>query len=74
MEVALYKNKQVLDTNHKKIGLRTIYLIREKDAIGDGVGFKFNFNGHDVFMKGGNYIPPDMLMPRVTEEIYRSTI
>lgn len=25
-------------------------------------------------MKGGSYIPPDMLMPRVTEELYRRTI
>ena len=25
-------------------------------------------------MKGANYIPPDMLMPRVTKEIYKNLI
>jgi len=64
----------MIDTKQKRIGLRNIYLYREPDAIGSGVGFKFNVNGHDVFMKGGNYIPPDMFMPRVTEELYRNTI
>lgn len=34
----------------------------------------FKLNGKDVFMKGGNYIPPDMFMPRVTEHVYNQTI
>lgn len=36
--------------------------VQENDE--KGVTFKVNLNGVDVFMKGGNYIPPDMFMPR----------
>jgi len=33
------------------------------------VSFKANLNGIDVYMKGGNYIPPDMFMPRALKSV-----
>ena len=51
-----------------KIGLRTIELIREPDADGKGEGFKFRVNGHDVFIKGANWIPEDSFPSRLENE------
>jgi beta-mannosidase len=55
-----------------RIGIRTLELVREKDA--SGTSFYFKLNGHPVFMKGANYIPNDVFLPRVTEENYRKVV
>jgi len=55
-----------------RIGIRTLELVREKDDA--GTSFYFKLNGHPVFMKGANYIPNDVFLPRVTEENYRKVI
>lgn len=61
-----------VDTKTHRIGIRTLELVREKDA--DGTSFYFKLNGHPVFMKGANYIPNDVFLPRVTEENYRKVV
>ena len=58
-------------TTETRIGIRTLELVREKD---DGTSFYFKLNGHPVFMKGANYIPNDVFLPRVTEENYRKVV
>jgi len=55
-----------------RIGIRTLELVREKDN--DGTSFYFKLNGHPVFMKGANYIPNDVFLPRVTDENYRTVV
>ncbi len=47
------------------MGIRTVSVIQSKsiDHL-QGNSFKVRLNGEDIFMKGGNYIPPDMFMPR----------
>lgn len=55
-----------------RIGLRTLELVREKDD--KGTSFYFKLNGVPVFMKGVNYIPNDMFLPRVTPDNYRKVI
>ncbi|MGC9450789.1 MAG: beta-mannosidase [Oceanipulchritudo sp.] len=59
----------VLDTDRRRIGLRTCELVREKDAFGES--FKFRVNGRDVFMKGGNWIPCDVFPSRISDATYR---
>nr|WP_321353624.1 glycoside hydrolase family 2 protein [uncultured Draconibacterium sp.] len=77
-EAHLYNLSGVLDvkgrtvTEDTRIGIRTLELVREKDD--DGTSFYFKLNGHPVFMKGANYIPNDMFLPRVTDENYRTVI
>ncbi|MEN8116960.1 MAG: glycoside hydrolase family 2 protein [Bacteroidota bacterium] len=77
-EQQLYNLTGVLDkkgrkcTKEERIGIRTLELVRDKDD--DGTSFYFKLNGHPVFMKGANYIPNDVFLPRVTEENYRKVI
>ena len=52
----------------KKIGLRTIRLDRSKDIFGSN--FCFYLNDVPIFAKGANWIIPDSLMGRTTNETY----
>ena len=65
-----------LSTLHSslKVGLRSLRLHREPDDDGKGEAFYFTLNGEKVFMKGANYIPCDIFLPRVTDSVYRRTI
>lgn len=55
-----------------RTGLRSIELIRERDA--KGASFSFALNGVSVFAKGANHIPNDSFTTEVTEERYRHEI
>ncbi len=74
----LYNISGELDIDGRKIventriGIRTLELIRDKDD--EGTSFYFKLNGHPVFMKGANYIPNDVFLPRVTKENYRTVV
>lgn len=77
-EPYLYNLTGELDIKERKtsfgtrIGIRTLELVREKDE--HGTSFYFKLNGHPVFMKGANYIPNDVFLPRVTDDNYRKVI
>ncbi|MDR3250165.1 MAG: glycoside hydrolase family 2 protein [Tannerella sp.] len=60
------------DSRTEKLGLRSLKVIRDKDA--DGTAFYFRLNGVNVFAKGANYIPQDNFLPRVTPERHKKTI
>jgi len=59
-------------TKETRIGIRTLELVRDKDD--DGTSFYFKLNGHPVFMKGANYIPNDVFLPRVSDENYKTVV
>jgi beta-mannosidase len=58
-----------LERQTRRIGLRTLRLIRQQDD--DGETFTFQVNGIDFFAKGTNWIPADALATRMTTERYR---
>lgn len=54
------------DREEKRIGLRTLKLIREKDKYGES--FCHEVNGVRFFAMGADYIPEDNILSRVTPE------
>ncbi len=54
------------DREEKRIGLRTLKLIREKDKYGES--FCHEINGVRFFAMGADYIPEDNILSRVTPE------
>lgn len=77
-EPHLYTLQTHVETGHStvstRVGLRSIQLHHVPDADGKGEAFYFTLNGEKLFMKGANYIPCDIFLPRVTDSVYRRTI
>ncbi|MDX9980145.1 MAG: glycoside hydrolase family 2 protein [Lentisphaeria bacterium] len=57
-----------LDRWQRRIGLRTLELDRHKDEWGES--FQFVVNGVAFFAKGANWVPADVLIPRLTRADY----
>ena len=56
----------------KRIGLRDVEVLTEKD--GSGVGFTFQINRKKIFAKGANWIPADSFVTRIKEKDYRKLL
>ncbi|WP_117192699.1 beta-mannosidase [Rhizobium terrae] len=60
----------------RRIGLRTVELITDRDAAGSR--FAFRINGREIFCRGANWIPADALFslssPEKTEDLLRSAV
>ena len=67
-EVVVKVGDQVIASEKKRIGLRSIKVVMEDDK--DGKSFYFVVNGQPLFAKGSNFIPDDTLLPNVTTERY----
>jgi len=70
--VRVSRNGQVWDEETKQVGLRTLEIIREPDSV--GMSFTVAVNGQPVFMKGANYIPLDVFVPRVSDGQYEHAL
>ena len=70
--VLIDDSKQLISEKKLRTGLRSIKLVREKDAQGET--FYFELNGVPVFMKGANYIPNDSFLTRVSEDDYKKVV
>lgn len=62
----LWRDGELIDTQHRKIGLRTVELVQQGDSL--GTSFYFKINGRPVFIKGAAYIPQDAILTRITPE------
>lgn len=59
---------EAADVYQTRIGLRTVELVQEKEAVGRT--FKFRINGRDIYCKGANWIPDDVFPTRTSPERY----
>jgi len=56
----------------RRIGLRQIELVTDKDKV--GARFVFKVNGNEIFCRGANWIPADALPSRATPELTRKLL
>ena len=63
---------RIVDSAEKRIGLRTLKLIREKDAWGES--FCHECNGVRFFAMGADYIPEDNILSRCNEKRTRKLL
>lgn len=57
-------------TAYLRTGIRTIKVDQTTSKATNGTSFTFNLNGYDVYMRGGNYIPPEMSLARTNKQTY----
>lgn len=72
IKVDVYENGILSDTQSKRIGLRTVKLVREKDKWGEN--FCHEINGIRFFAMGADYIPEDNILSRLNEERTRKLL
>lgn len=60
------QNGKTIDSVSKKIGLRTMELVRNKDEWGES--FYHRVNGVPIFAMGADYIPEDNIISRTNKE------
>ena len=64
--IELLEDGAVVDSTERRIGLRTMKLIREKDRWGES--FTHECNGLSFFAMGADYIPEDNILSRCSRE------
>ena len=62
----LNSNNEIVLSKDVNFAIRKIELINEPDSI--GTSFYFKVNNQPIFIKGANYVPQDLFLPRVSNE------
>lgn len=63
---------EITDRRSTRFGIRSLELVREKDASGES--FLFRVNNVPIFCKGADWIPADSFIPRISDKKYRSLL
>lgn len=68
LNVNLYSESDLEDTYEMKIGMRTVSMVTEDEKL------TLYVNGSPMFVMGGEYMPEDILLPRLSEERTRALL
>ena len=72
LQVSLTDDKgEILDKVKNKVGIRTIELQRKNK--GKSV-FRFVVNGKSIYIRGANWIPGDLFIPRIKSSTYKKLL
>ncbi|CAD6580493.1 MAG: hypothetical protein CYPHOPRED_001232 [Cyphobasidiales sp. Tagirdzhanova-0007] len=71
VRVELWQNKELIDSNEKRIGFRNIEVAQRPLKEQAGTSFFFRVNNVPVFLAGSNWIPADSFPARMTADRYR---
>ncbi|MHC4561759.1 MAG: glycoside hydrolase family 2 protein, partial [Planctomycetota bacterium] len=63
---------ELLDSDSRRIGVRTLRLIQKKDRW--GTSFRFEANGRTFFAKGANWVPADAFVTRLDAGDYAALL
>jgi beta-mannosidase len=73
LRTRLQRGDEVLDERSLRLGVRRLRL--QQDPLPDGgTSFCFEINNQAIFCGGANWIPADLLNPRVTQAHYRALL
>lgn len=72
VKVELVENGEILETQEKRIGLRTMTVERKKDQWGES--FAHCVNGQTFFAMGADYIPEDNIFSRINPKRTRNLL
>ncbi|KAJ9136624.1 Beta-mannosidase-like protein [Pleurostoma richardsiae] len=61
---------EAVDRLTTRFGIRTIQVIQRPLDDHPGTTFMFRVNGRDIFIQGGNWIPADNMLPRISRQRY----
>jgi beta-mannosidase len=64
LKIEVKKDGKIIETGYRKIGFRKIEVERSQHPI-EGNYFTIKVNNRSVFMKGGNWVPADMIYSSV---------
>lgn len=73
MQIELETGGQVVDSAERKTGIRTITINQDEHPEG-GNYFSLVVNGKPIFAKGGNWVPPDVIVARCDDSHYRKLV
>ncbi len=61
-----------VDRQEQRLGIRRLLLVQDEVQGEPGKSFRFEVNNTPIFCGGANWIPADMLLPRITPDRYRA--
>ena len=73
VEFTLYRGDEIIAVCEKKIGFRKVVIDQSKHPRG-GQYFIINVNGTNVFAKGANMVPADILYSKLSRDVYETLI
>jgi beta-mannosidase len=70
--LTLYRGDRPEDCRKQKFGIRTVRLLQERTA--EGRSFRFIVNGRQLFIRGSNWVPLDVVYTDIPDDRYDAMI